>query len=174
MLRTLFQLFAWHYTNGNLARAEAVVRDILTVVRDDRISLQFLGLVYYRTGRVAEAIRVFEAGGPGPGLSADLASEPGDDFLSRNGYSAAAACHVESTRRNPDLAQAWHDLGLVLSELGLRDQGEHALRYARLAHPQALEALRTGGLPAWPMDSHPAAARAGLHPWPPEQDARGV
>ncbi len=99
------------------------------------------------------------------------ATPAGADFLSRNGYSAAA-CHVESTRRNPDLAQAWPDLGLELSELDLRDQGEHALRYARLAHPQALEALRTGRLPAWPMDGHPAAARAGLHPWPPEQDAR--
>jgi tetratricopeptide (TPR) repeat protein len=133
MLRTLFELLAWHYASGNMLHVEAVIHSILRTVPDDVISLQFLGLVYYRTGRIDDATRVFRAAAPQPSPLDELVSEGSDSLLSRNGHSAAAACCLAATCHNPDLAMAWHDLGLALHDVGLPEQGVRAQQLARLA-----------------------------------------
>lgn len=103
MLRKFFELFAWHYASGNMALVEAVVHTILRTVPDDLISPQFLGLVYYRTGRIDAATRVLRAAAPMPSPLDEFVSEGDDYFLSRHGNSAAAACCLAATCRNPDL-----------------------------------------------------------------------
>jgi tetratricopeptide (TPR) repeat protein len=135
MLHTLFRTVGAQYSNGNLDAVESAVRSILAMVPNDLASLQFLGLVYYRTGRKTEAIRILEAQAPQQDQALRFETAPGDDFLSRNGYSAAAACHVEATQRNRDLALAWYDLGLVLNELGRHESALRAFRSALAACP---------------------------------------
>jgi predicted Zn-dependent protease len=140
MLRRLFELFAWHYAIGNMAVVEAVVHGILRTVPDDLISLQFLGLVYYRTGRIDDATRVFRAAAPNQSPMDKLVSEGGECFLSRNGDSAAAACCLAATGHNPDLAIAWRDLSLALHDLGLPEQAVRAQHLASVTHLDSLVA----------------------------------
>jgi tetratricopeptide (TPR) repeat protein len=140
----LFQLIGVHYANGNFAAVEAAVRSLLATVPNDLASLQFLGLVYYRTGRTQEAIRIFDSTPIARESAQRFEMESGDDSVSRNDYSAAAACRIEATHRNADLAHAWYDLGLTLNHLGRPDRAVVAFRsalIARPAFPEATEAL---------------------------------
>jgi len=142
MLRTLFHMIGRHYANGNLGAAESSVRSVLAAVPNDPASLQFLGLVYYRTGRKAAAIDILNAAPPLCASQSPLQAMRSDDFLGRNRYSAAAACQVEATQRNPDLAQVWLDLALTLGELDQPARAVDALQYALLAQPGFPAAVR--------------------------------
>jgi tetratricopeptide (TPR) repeat protein len=135
MLRLVFQLIGTHYASGNLNAVEGTVRSILAAVPNDQTALQFLGLVYYRTGRKAEAIRIFDDVPAQSDFTVPARSDSGDDFLSRNGYSATAACHVAANDHNPDLALAWYDLGLTLRELDRPKHAAGAFRCALAARP---------------------------------------
>lgn len=61
MINALFDLLGAFYQSGDLAQAEWIARSILRAIPDDSVSLQFLGLVYYRTRRRAQALRFFAA-----------------------------------------------------------------------------------------------------------------
>jgi len=146
MLHTLFQTIGAQYSTGNLAAVESAARSILSTVPNDQASLQFLGLVYYRTGREDEAVRILDAEPPQPDGPLRFEAASDKDFLSRNGYSAVAACHVEATQPSPDLAMVWYDLGVVLSELGRPDKALHAFRSA-LATCPAIPGPKLGMVP---------------------------
>ncbi len=135
MLHTLFQLVGIRYSCGDFNAVESTARSILETVPNNLAALQFLGLAYYRSGRKAEALQILEAEAPQQDPASRFEAEPGDDFLSRNGYSAAAACHVEATQRNRDLALAWYDLGVLLDELGRPEPALRAFQSALAACP---------------------------------------
>jgi tetratricopeptide (TPR) repeat protein len=144
VLHTLFQLVGIHYSGGDFSKVESAARSILATVPNDMASLQFLGLAYFRTGRKAEAMQILDAAPPEQDCTPPLEAAPGGDFLSRNGYSAAAACQLEATQRNPDLALAWYDLGVILSDLGRTELALRAFRSALAAcpsYPSAMQAL---------------------------------
>jgi len=156
MLRTLFHMIGSHYANGNLGAAESSVRSVLAAVPNDPASLQFLGLMYYRTGRKAAAMDILNTAPPLCAAPSPQQPARSDDFLGRNGYSATAACQVQATQRNPDLAQVWLDLALTLGELDQPARAVDALQYALLAQPGFPAAVRA-------MDSMTRRAAVSLH-----------
>jgi tetratricopeptide (TPR) repeat protein len=168
MLHTLFQMVGVNYSSGNLNAVESAVRSILATVPNDLTSLQFLGLVYYRTGRKAEAMRILESEPPQPDPPSRFDAAPGVDILSRNAYSAVAACHVEATHRSSDLAMVWFDLGVVLSELGKPERALGAFRSALAACPAKPKANWVLGPIA--MDLAPTVRATDLGPLPLEDD----
>jgi tetratricopeptide (TPR) repeat protein len=135
MLRVLFQMFGNSYVQANFGGVEAIVRSILATVPGDMASMQFLGLIYYRTGRTADAIHAFEMAAPTPEKLPPIEFPADKDFLARNGYSAAAACQLEAIGRNPGLAKAWYDVGLTLADLGHPRRAVSAFRAALISRP---------------------------------------
>ena len=59
MISALIEVLANYYQSGDFTHVEAIARTISTAIPDDVISLKVLGLAYLRTGRVADAIRMF-------------------------------------------------------------------------------------------------------------------
>ena len=116
MIHTLINLLAGFYENNELAKAETIARSIHTAVPGDQVSLKFLGIVYYRTGRIKDAIRLFDLiqcrqkAGAVADTRAALATPGVVD-------SAAAAISQEAGQRVPYLAQAWQDLGNALQKI---------------------------------------------------------
>jgi Flp pilus assembly protein TadD len=136
MLHALFQLLGSHYANDDLGAVEGLLRSILATVPDDPTSMKFLGLVYYRTGRTDEAVRLFDMAARRQRSDASFETQPRDDFLSRHGYSAMAACHLEATRPDGNTARTWYDLGLALGDLGRREEADVAFLLAKSAPRQ--------------------------------------
>jgi Flp pilus assembly protein TadD len=137
MISTLVDLLGNFYISNDFTNVEAIARSIHAAIPSDQVSLQFLGLVYYRTGRVKEAIRVFNKvlGRRKPAPQKDLSQ----------GDSAAAVCYREATRHNPDLAQVWYDLGATLLNLRKVELALPAFRNALIARPDFTPALLAVG-----------------------------
>ena len=139
MISTLFDLLANFYARNDFTNFEAIARNLLNAVPNDQVSLQFLGLAYYRTGRVKDAIRIFNKvvlrRKP-----AKSEAEVGNASLA-SGDHAAAACYQEATRHSPELSQAWFDLGTALLELGKCKQAVPAFHNALLAEPESIQAM---------------------------------
>src|ERR1017187_6715428 len=60
MINNLVNLLGGFYESNDFAKVEAIAHSIHVAVPGDEVSLKFLGLVYYRTGRVSDAIRLFD------------------------------------------------------------------------------------------------------------------
>ena len=139
MISTLVDLLANFYARNDFTNFEAIARSLLNTVPNDQVSLQFLGLVYYRTGRVKDAIRTFNKvilrRKP-----AKTDSETGNPSLPQVDY-AAAACYQEATRHSPELSQTWYDLGTTLLELGKYEQAIPAFHSSLKAQPESTQAM---------------------------------
>ena len=105
MISTLINLLGGFYESNDFAKVEAIARTIHTAVPGDEVSLKFLGLAYYRTGRIKDANRLF-----------DRVYRRTSDRLEtiEPSSSAAAAVSREATHRVPYLADAWCELGNAL------------------------------------------------------------
>ena len=139
MIGTLVDLLANFYARNEYVNFEAIARGLLNAIPNDQVSLQFLGLVYYRTGRIKDAIRIFDKA-IRRRKPAKAEAESSDGHLTQGDY-AAAACYQEATRHIPELAQAWFDLGTTLLELGKYEQAIPAFRSALLAQPDHAQAM---------------------------------
>lgn len=128
MISTLINLLGGFYENNDFAKAETIAHSIRTAVPGDQVSLKFLGLVYYRTGRIKDAIRLFDRvqGGQEAILKTASPRTEADD-------SAVAALSREATLRVPYLAQAWRDLGNALLKLRNTDRMVQSFPSACLA-----------------------------------------
>lgn len=159
MIGALMELLGGYYVRGNFAQVEAIARSLLTAVPDDRVSLQFLGLAYYRSGRVDQAIEVFKKvvnrrrkpslRMPGRRVSREAVEEA---------PLPAAVCYAEATHPSPDLARTWYDLGLVLVELGEPEKAVSAFQSALVAQPDFPEAMLAMGATALHAGDLDAAA----------------
>ena len=108
MIRTLIHLLGRFYESNDFAKAETIAHSIHKAVPGDDVSLMFLGLVYYRTGRIKDAIRLFNR--------VHRRRSARQEKIATD-TSAVVAVSQEATRRCPYLAKAWHDLGGVLMKL---------------------------------------------------------
>jgi hypothetical protein len=113
MINTLVNLLGGFYESNDFAKVEAIARTIHKAVPGDEVSLKFLGLAYYRTGRIKDANRLFDR------VHRRTSDRP---ETIETGSSAVMAVSREATRRVPYLAQAWCDLGNALMK-----QRGHAL-----------------------------------------------
>ncbi|MBE2258597.1 MAG: tetratricopeptide repeat protein [Candidatus Accumulibacter sp.] len=133
MIDALFDLFGNFYQSGNLAQAEWIARSILQAIPDDVVSLQLLGLVYYRTKRRKEAMQAFGAAEIDPGAQA---------AVDGGGLRASTQCLRAASGRGSTLAGAWYELGLLLFRLGRYPQALGALQAALSARPDFAAARR--------------------------------
>ncbi|MBL8374615.1 tetratricopeptide repeat protein, partial [Accumulibacter sp.] len=135
MIDALFDLFGTFYQTGNFLQAERIACRILETIPDDIVSLQFLGLVYYRTGRREEAIEAFNAA-TCRGL--DDGTHPRVDSRLR----ASAQCLRAARVPGSAVATAWYDLGLVLLRLRRHQQAISAFQSALSGRPDFRAAQR--------------------------------
>ena len=125
MIHTLINLLASFYESNDMRQVETIARSLHTAIPDDQVSLKFLGIVYYRTGRIKDAIRLFDfIQCRHAGASTDAQSASG------NVDSAVAACSQEAKRRVPYLAQAWQELGCALQKIRTFDCSSASLHAA--------------------------------------------
>ncbi len=130
MINALFDLLGMFYQDGNLAQAEWMARSILQTIPDDVVSLQLLGLVYYRTERRDQAERAFNA------------AEGNAPVHTDDNLQASAQCLEAASGHGSTLAGAWYDLGLVLFRLRRYPQAISALQAAVTARPGYAKAQR--------------------------------
>jgi tetratricopeptide (TPR) repeat protein len=135
MINALFDLLGAFYQSGDLVQAEWMARSILLAIPDDVVSLQFLGLVYYRTRRRAQALEAFSAADRAADGRSPAAGK-GDDL------SAAQQCLPAASDHGSTLAGAWYDLGLVFCRLRRHPQAIRAWQAALTARPDLPKAQR--------------------------------
>ena len=148
MISTLVDLLGNFYLNNDLTHFETIARTLHASIPDDLVSLQFLGLACYRTGRVDEAVSIFDKV-----LRRRTTLASADPKVATNEIAGdetcAAICYREATKRNPWLAKAWYDLGAILLKLKKSELAIPAFRSFLAAQPasnQALLALNQVGL----------------------------
>ena len=124
MISTLVNLLGGFYESNDFAKVEAIAHSINRAVPGDEVSLKFLGLVYYRTGRTKDAIKLFDR------VHRRTSARP---EKIETGTSAVAAVAREATRRVPYLAQAWCDLGSALMKLKGSEAPQQSFQTACLA-----------------------------------------
>jgi tetratricopeptide (TPR) repeat protein len=135
MIDALFDLFGTFYQAGNFLQAERIARNILQAIPDDLVSLQFIGLVYYRTGRREEAIEAFNAAACG-GL------DDGTHLRVDSRLRASAQCLRAARVPGSAVATAWYDLGLILLRLRRHQQAISAFQSALSGRPDFRAAQR--------------------------------
>ena len=129
MINALFDLLGTFYQSGEFAQAEWMARSILQAIPDDLVSLQLLGLVYYRTRRRSEAMQAFNAA-------------EGDVHPPTGSLHASAQCLQAASGHGSTLAGAWYALGLLLFRLRRFPQAISALQAALSARPDFCQAQR--------------------------------
>lgn len=116
MISTLVEMLGRFYANNDLTNVEILARNIHAAVPCDQVSLLFLGLAYYKTGRSSEALNTFDKVSAMTHSKTEHSLKKDEPGLP-TGDSAAIACYEEATRRSPLLARLWYDLGGALLEL---------------------------------------------------------
>lgn len=135
MIDALFELLGTLYQKGDFVQAERVARGIQQTIPGDVVSLHFLGLLCYRTGRRDDALRAFIAAA---GDSTDSTALPGVAKSLR----ASTHCLRAARSQGPALASAWYDLGLILFRLRRYRQALAALQAVTCALPDGRAAKR--------------------------------
>ena len=145
MIGTLVDLLGSFYASNDLINFEAMARSLHAAIPGDQMSLQFLGLVYYRTGRIKDAKSLFDK------LRLRRAASNDIDDIAASGEPAipddpaTLACYQEATRQRPYLARAWYDLGSILMELGRFEQAVAVFRNSLKADPANAKVLLAMG-----------------------------
>ncbi len=138
MINALFDLLGMFYQSGDFVQAEWMARSILLAIPDDIVSLQLLGLVYYRTDRRTKALQAFTA------AEEDTCDSRGPaDF--DHSLQASAQCLQAASGHGSALADAWYELGLILFRLRRYQQAINALQAALSARPNLRKARRAIG-----------------------------
>lgn len=128
MIDALFDLFGTFHQRGDLVQAEAIASIIRQAIPDDCVSLQFLGLTWYRTGRREEAIEAFKA-------AAACHHDRGRSTHIDRRLHAATQCQRAARGNGAALPGVWYDLGLVLFRLRCYQQAIDAFQAALSGRP---------------------------------------
>jgi len=139
MISTLVDLLGNFYASNDFTHFETIARTIQASVPSDLVSLQFLGLAYYQTGRVSEAVSVFDRVLRRKKPLVGAVGGPIVDTISKDD-SCAEICYREATKHNPQLAKAWYDLGTALLKLKKFDLAIPAFRSYLAARPESVRA----------------------------------
>lgn len=134
MISTLVEMLGSFYVNNDLANVEMIARSLQSAVPGDPVSMLFLGLAYYKSGRANEALETFEKVSSARRSRCPDLIKSEDPCLAETD-TAAVACYQEATRRSPLLARLWCDLGAALLELRKFDLAIPAFRSSLKAQP---------------------------------------
>lgn len=150
MISAMMELLNTYYLSGNITQLEMITRTIRSVIPDDVIAIQILGLAYLNRGRVSDALSLFREADrknyavPEIKSATDRAGEPQTEL-------ATSALYREATRKHSGFGKLWYDLGAALIKLKRTKQSIWAFRTALIARPEfpdALMALGFAGLQA--------------------------
>ena len=156
MISTLVELLGNFYARNDFTNFEAIARSLLVAIPNDVVALQFLGLAYYRTGRVEDAIVLFDQAAGRTPATGSTARGAGRAVTADAG-SAAALCYEEATRPSAPLGKAWYDVGTTLLALGRLKLATAAFRSALSAAPESTQAMLAVGQTALRIDDLAAA-----------------
>jgi tetratricopeptide (TPR) repeat protein len=148
LISVLVNLLGNFYVRNDLRNFEAIARSLRSVLPGDPVSLHFLGLSCYRSGRIDDAIEIFAPTtslrqAPSRPRRKAPAAHP-----AASSSKALALCYREATRPESGLARAWYDLGQALLDLGQFTQAIPAFRSALIAQPASAEAMTALGCSA--------------------------
>lgn len=123
MISILVDNLALFYQTGNLAQVGLIARSMLTIVPDDLVALQFLGLALYQMGHVDAAHLAFKR-----------VSSRMDQQEEWQGSTVCEPAHVATyraaTRAHSGLADGWYRIALALKEFGFNRPAARAFEAA--------------------------------------------
>lgn len=126
MITALIDLLGAYYQAGNFAQVATVARSMLSAIPGDLVALQFLGLAYYRSGRIDDARQVFQQ------VAQQLdQGEPGQ--IAGSSELASDITYREATRPGSGLADGWYRIGKLLKGWRLTKPATLAFRAAMAA-----------------------------------------
>lgn len=137
MIRTLVDLLGTFYASNDLSNFEVIARSIYSSVPGETVSLQFLGLAYQRTGRINDAINLFNKAVRQPKPLAPLIPEIQNINVDTS--------FAEATKNNSNLAQVLYDLGTALQNTGNNEEAIRAFQIAIKTQPQFPDAILPSG-----------------------------
>jgi len=70
--------------------------------------------------------------------SAESWLKKGDEFFQQKKYEEALESYLNATDIDPDLATAWHNMGLICQILGQREEAVTCFEKSRSVHPKAI------------------------------------
>ena len=132
MIDALFDLLGAFHEKGDFVQAERMAHRIMQAIPDDTVSLQFLGLIYYRSGRRDEAMQAFNS----------AARHSRHCSRVDGSLRASTQCLRAASSQGSALAGAWYELGLVLLRLRRFRQSMDALQSALSTRPDFPAAQR--------------------------------
>jgi tetratricopeptide (TPR) repeat protein len=112
MIYTFIDFLAACYKAGNFPQMETIARTMLDVVPDNLVSLLFIGLALYQTGRLDDAYLIFKSAV----ASQDPLAERAEPKVCET---ANAALFRAATRPQSGLSDAWRDIASALYKLEL-------------------------------------------------------
>ena len=121
MISALIEFLAAYYQQDDVTGIIGITRNILNVIPDDLVALQFMALALLQIGRKKAAISLFYKAS---GLT-DIAMRAHEPIFS---VCVPASCisYREATRPDSGLGEGWRNLGIVLDELGFHRLAERA------------------------------------------------
>lgn len=127
MISALIEFLAAYYQQGNVTGVMMVARNILDVIPDDIVAIQFLALALLQLGRREAAITLFHK-------AAGILNRKPLETKTSVCELASSTSYREATRPDTGLGEGWQRLGIVLHEFGFHRLAERA----RCASRQAL------------------------------------
>ena len=105
MISTLVEMLGNFYANNDLANVETLARSIHSAVPGDQVSLLFLGLAYYKTGRASAALDTFDK----------VHATKTPSLLKNEESSLHRPIRQPSSvmKKPPGAARCWHDSGVI-------------------------------------------------------------
>lgn len=119
MILALVDLLGTYYQAGDLVQVETIARSMLAAIPDDIVSLQFLGLALYQTGRLGDAYFAFKQ-------AAARLREPEPARHVTTCESAAEIAYHAATSTGTGLADGWWQIADILDKFGFRRAAERA------------------------------------------------
>jgi len=136
----LLQQAMRHHQAGQLAQAEALYRQILSMRPQDSNALQLLGLIHHQNGQHALAADLMgQAVVQNPGV-AEWQVNLGSVYVALDNLNAAQRHYRAAIRLNPNLAEAYASLGGVLLTCDRSEEAAEYLRSALRLNPALAEA----------------------------------
>jgi tetratricopeptide (TPR) repeat protein len=134
------ELAVRHHQAGELAQAEKIYRQILTLDRQHADALHLLGVIESGVGNYAKATDLISRAIAVNPQAAAYHSNLGNALKDQGKFDEAVASYERAVQIKPDFAQAHYNLGVALTELGRLDDAVASNRRALQIEPSYAQA----------------------------------
>ena len=141
----LLQNAAAHHTEGRLAQAEALYRQVLQISPRHSVTLHLLGLVAFQVGQSEAALDLIESAIQANPEFAEAYCSRGNAQYQLMRYAEAVASFDEAIRLNPTISEAHHNLGSALNAMNQQQAALRSYDEAIRLNPDYVEAYFNRG-----------------------------